>query len=52
MNRIRIGDKEYYSIKQFMLLYGLRTRKSVYDWIAEKKVEKKKIGNNAFFSKL
>lgn len=52
MNRVKIGEKEYYSIGFFMLLYNLKTRKSVYDWITEKKAEKKKIGNNAFFAKL
>lgn len=52
MNKIKIGDKEFYSITLFMLYYNLKTRKSVYDWIDQGKAEKKKIGSNSFFTKL
>jgi hypothetical protein len=52
MTRVKIGNKDYYCIKEFMRLNNLKTRKSVYDWLAENKAERKKIGNNAFFSRL
>ncbi len=47
--RIRIGDKVYYPIEQFMQLNSL-TRRSVYNWIKEGKAEKKKIGSGSFFT--
>jgi hypothetical protein len=35
-----------------MQLHGLKTRKTVYDWIQSGKAEKKKIGTASFFCKL
>lgn len=52
MDKIRIGQKEYYSIQFFMVLNNLKTRKSVYDWIDQGKAEKKKIGPASFIRKL
>lgn len=50
LGKVKIQDKEYYSITLFMLLNNLKTRKSVYDWIKEGRAEKKKIGSNSFFA--
>jgi hypothetical protein len=52
MNKVKIGEKEYCSIDLFMIMHNLKTRKSVYDWLKEGKVEKKKIGTNSFFLKV
>lgn len=48
--RIRIGDKVYYPIEQFMILNSLKSRVAVYNWVKEGKVEKKKIGSGSFFT--
>ena len=50
MDKLRIGDKVYVKIDQFMLQNNIRTRKTVYDWEKEDKVVRKKIGSNAFFA--
>lgn len=50
LDKIKIKEKEYYSIALFMEIYGLKTRKSVYDWIDQDKAEKKKIGSASFFA--
>lgn len=52
LDRVKIDDKEYYSILRFMELYGLKSRQSVYDWVGDGKAEIKKIGSNSFFRKL
>jgi hypothetical protein len=52
LDKIRIGEKVYYSAALFMLINGIKTRKTVYDWIDQGKAEKKKIGTNSFFTKL
>jgi hypothetical protein len=52
LDKVKIKDKEYYSIALFMQVFGLKTRKSVYDWIDQGRAEKKKIGSNSFFAKV
>ena len=47
--RIRIGDRIYYPIEQFMQMNSI-TRRSVYDWIKKGKAEKKMIGSGCFFT--
>jgi hypothetical protein len=52
LDKVKIKDKEYYSIALFMQVFSLKTRKSVYDWIDQGRAEKKKIGSNSFFAKV
>lgn len=52
LDKIKIAGKEYYSIDLFMIITGLKSRRSVYAWIDNGKAEKKKIGSNSFFAKL
>lgn len=52
LNKVKIKDKEYYSIALFMELFALKSRKSVYNWIDQGKAEVKKIGSNSFFAKV
>jgi len=52
LNRVKIKNKEYYSIALFMELYSLKSRVSVYAWVKDGKVEIKKIGTNSYFRKI
>ncbi|MCX6303295.1 MAG: hypothetical protein NTW82_14050 [Bacteroidia bacterium] len=52
LDKVKIAGKEYYSIELFMIIAGLRSRRSVYAWVDQGKAEKKKIGSNSFFAKL
>jgi len=52
LDRVKINDKEYYSIALFMELQSLRSRHSVYAWVKDGRAEMKKIGSNSFFRKV
>lgn len=52
LDKIKIKEKEYYSIARFMELFSLKTRKTVYNWVKDGKAEVKKIGSNSFFARL
>jgi hypothetical protein len=52
LDKVKIKDKEYYSINLFMIITGLKSRRSVYAWVDQGKADKKKIGSNSFFAKL
>ena len=47
MDKIRIGDKYYLSIDDYAKLTG-KTRKTIYNWIDEGKVNVRKILNRQF----
>ena len=49
METITIEDKTYYSWNKFLIVSGLKNRKSIYDWVKTGKVEVKKIGSASFF---
>jgi hypothetical protein len=45
------GGKDYYSLEYFMVHHGIKTKKTVYDWLAQGIAEKMKIGSASFFHK-
>lgn len=49
MEEITIYNKTYYSWEKFLLITGLKNRKSIYDWVANKKAEMKKVGSASFY---
>jgi len=51
LDRVKIQEKEYYSILRFMELHSLKSRQSVYAWVKDGKAERRKIGSNSFFRK-
>jgi hypothetical protein len=49
MNKLTLGNETYYDIHSFMVIAGLKTRASVYNWVREGKAVKKNIMNSAWF---
>jgi len=49
MEKLKFGNEEWHDWESFLLISGLRNRKSIYDWIKSGKVEVKKIGSASFY---
>ncbi len=49
MDVIKIGNKKYFSIDKFMLQNNINSKKTVYNWVENGKVEKKDMFNTSFF---
>jgi len=49
MEKLKFGNEEWYDWESFLLISGLRNRKSIYDWIKSGKAEVKKIGSASFY---
>lgn len=49
-DKLKIGDKEYYSILLFMELNSIRSRSTVFHWVRDGKAIVKKIGSNSYFA--
>ena len=49
MDTITIGKDTYYAWERFLIVSGLKNRKSIYDWVKSEKVKVKKIGSCSFY---
>lgn len=51
ITKVHKEGKEYHSLQGFMLLYGLKSHQTVYNWVLAGTAEMLKIGPASFFRK-
>jgi hypothetical protein len=51
LDKVKIGDRFYYSILLFMEMNGIKSKQTVYNWSQIGKVQIRKIGKNSYFTK-
>lgn len=49
MEKIKLGNEEWHDWESFLVLSGLKNRKSIYDWVNQGKAIVKKIGSASFY---
>lgn len=49
MEKLKLGTEEWHDWESFLLVSGLKNRKSIYDWVRSGKAIVKKIGSASFF---
>ena len=49
MEKLKLGNEEWHDWESFLVVSGLKNRKSIYDWVAAGKAKVKKIGSASFY---
>jgi hypothetical protein len=49
MEKLKLGNEEWHDWESFLVVSGLKNRKSIYDWVRSGRAKVKKIGSASFF---
>ena len=49
MEVLTLGKETWHDWESFLIVAGLRNRKSIYDWVRDGKAEVKKLGSASFY---
>lgn len=49
MEILKLGNEEWHDWESFLIVTGLKNRKSIYDWVASGKALVRKVGSASFY---